>query len=187
MPTMRPPVHRTDPITSNLAALQHESKGNTHRALIVAAVTRSPGLTAEHYGEMIILPSTGKPMGRTEAARRLSDAKSLGHVRMRGRITYNGTSQSLWFPVEPEQVRMLQMVEVAAAPLYGAPGVRDHEYGEPIAVWIIDRAETRFVRCEPMGDGWLEMQPLDPTREPYYEHEDNVCVVGFLVAMVRSF
>lgn len=98
MPLTRVPVHASDPITSHLAALQHESKSRTHEALIVAAVTASLGLTAEEYGEITQL-------GRTEAARRLSDAKADGHVTRAGRTTYHGTSQSLWWPVAA-QMRM---------------------------------------------------------------------------------
>lgn len=103
MTTMRPPVHRNDPLTSHLAALQHEPKRATHEAMVVRAVTQHPGLTAAHYGEL-----TG--LGRVEAARRLSDAKEAGHVRRTGRITYQGSSQSLWFPVEeikPGQIGMV--------------------------------------------------------------------------------
>ena len=94
----RPPVHASDPITSHLAALQSDSKRATHMAKVLRAVTEQPALTAEHYGEI-----TG--LGRTEAARRLSDLKVEGHVHRTGRITYHGTSQSLWFPtVLPGQI-----------------------------------------------------------------------------------
>lgn len=91
---MRSPVHATDPITSHLAALHSEPSRKTHEALVLRAVTDSPGLTAAHYGDMTDL-------GRVEAARRLSDLKDAGHVRRTGRIQYRGSSQSLWFPTAP--------------------------------------------------------------------------------------
>lgn len=94
-------VHASDPITSHLAALQHEDKRPTNTAKVFAEIVLHPGLCAEQIGEQ-----TG--LGRVEAARRISDLKSEGHVRYEGRMTYGGTSQSRVYAVsEPTQGNLL--------------------------------------------------------------------------------
>lgn len=96
----RPPVHAADPVTSNLAALQHEPKMGEHCRVVFEAVTRWPGLTVSEYVEKIGHPTV---YGRTEVARRMSDLKADGHVYRAGRATHNGTSQSLWYPAVRER------------------------------------------------------------------------------------
>lgn len=104
-------THSSDPITSYLAELEVTASGRraTHQALVLALVTRFPGLCAEQVGEQ-----TG--LGRTEAARRLSDVKNLGFVRREGRVTYGGSSQSKWYAAGVSPVGVSGAVADNASP-----------------------------------------------------------------------
>lgn len=108
-------THTSDPITSYLAELEVTASGRraTHQALVLALVTRFPGLCAEQVGEQ-----TG--LGRTEAARRLSDAKNKGlarHTQAKDDgVRYGGTLQSKWYATGVSPVGVSGAVADNASP-----------------------------------------------------------------------
>ena len=90
-----PAVHTGDPETAVEAERTHTSSGKraTHLALVLKAITETPGLTAAEVGER-----TG--LGHVEAQRRLSDLKRMHHV-LQGSprlCTVKGSRMVEWLP-----------------------------------------------------------------------------------------
>jgi hypothetical protein len=94
-PTWPPASGRDDPATSYdaEAAVTGSGKRRTHAEMVLAWVTRHPGLVAPYYGTV-----TG--LGHVEAQRRLSDLKARGLVRQGAR---QGRYMTWWPVIEPVQ------------------------------------------------------------------------------------
>lgn len=97
-----PATHIADPKTAHAAEERMNASGKraTHANAVLAAVRRSPGLTAAHYGEL-----TGQ--GHIESQRRLSDLQSQGEVRKGETTTYGLRRMKSWWPVGEELQGML--------------------------------------------------------------------------------
>ena len=86
-----PRARKSDPVTSHRAAAKVAGSASAHRALIVDAIRRKPGMT---YRE--IASYTG--LEPVAVGRRLVEAERMGAVRPGVERTIGGRAMRLWWP-----------------------------------------------------------------------------------------
>ena len=87
-----PRARRSDPETSHLAAERVKVSAKAHRAVIVAAIRRRPGMTYREIAEAVGLDPVA-------VGRRLVECERAGEARPGAAVEFSGSPMRTWWPL----------------------------------------------------------------------------------------